>query len=159
MLSAAQQQASDALAAARRCIGATPIALDYTATMRPLALARLLLTAGFCVKWVYADAFASLESEDFTWLQRNAPELELLPTVHPVMRVLPRETGEKVLAIGQKAAYFTGSSYFVNLVEGGGLHGFTGIAALAQQMQDAFLHPRDTKRLIEQKGFGCGCCL
>ena len=75
------------------------------------------------------------------------------------MRVEPRQSREKTLAIGQKAAYFTGSAYFVNLVEGGGLSGFAGIAHLAGRMREAFLRPKDTQRLIEQKGFGCGCCL
>ena len=158
-LDAAQAQAMQALDEARACIGGAPIALDHTATMRPLALVRLLVEAGFCVERLYCDSFAPLEAADFAWLQRHAPEITLLPTTAPRMRVEPRQSREKTLAIGQKAAYFTGSAYFVNLVEGGGLSGFAGIAHLAGRMREAFLHPKDTQRLIEQKGFGCGCCL
>ena len=158
-LDAAQAQAMQALDEARACIGGAPIALDHTATMRPLALVRLLVEAGFCVERLYCDSFAPLEAADFSWLQCHAPEITLLPTTAPRMRVEPRKSREKTLAIGQKAAYFTGSAYFVNLVEGGGLSGFAGIAHLAGRMREAFLHPKDTQRLIEQKGFGCGCCL
>ena len=38
-----------------------------------------------------------------------------------------RGNEENVLAIGQKAAWFTGTRHFVNLVEGAGLYGFDGI--------------------------------
>ncbi|MEI3189012.1 MAG: hypothetical protein V8S38_04855 [Lachnospiraceae bacterium] len=55
------------------------------------------------------------------------------------MRVLPRGGEEKVLAIGQKAAYFSRSRHFVNLgAEGEGLYGFDGIRRTAELMMDAY---------------------
>ena len=39
------------------------------------------------------------------------------------MRFVNRHAGEKLLAVGQKAAYFTGTNYFVNIIEGGGMTG------------------------------------
>ncbi len=66
---------------------------------------------------------------------------------------------EKILAFGQKAAYFTDSPYFVNLVEGGGLYGFDGICKLAELMIDAFSEPKDVEKEIGIKGWGCESCL
>ena len=75
------------------------------------------------------------------------------------MRVLSRKCSEKILAIGQKAAYFTGSDNFVNIVEGGGMYGFDGICRMAELMVDAYLHKKDARSLIQIKGLGCGCLL
>ena len=70
------------------------------------------------------DGISPEEKEDFLWLQEHAPELELIATIQVKMRALPRGGEGKVLAIGQKAAYFSRSRHFVNLVQGEGLYGF-----------------------------------
>lgn len=153
------EAAETALRKARELIGGTPIAIDYTATTRPLSLARLLCEHGFVVERLYADGFTSEEREDFLWLREHRPELRLYATVHPKMRVLPRTAAEKTLAIGQKAAFFTGTGHFVNIVEGGGLYGFDGVRRMAALMTDACLHGKNTRRLIQMKGLGCESCL
>lgn len=151
------ERAKKTLKSAKDVIGNTPIAIDYTATMRPLGLARLLIEHGFNVERIYADGLNTEEEDDFEWLKRNSPDLKLYATVQVKMRVLPRKTSEKMLAIGQKAAYFTGSDYFVNIVEGGGMYGFDGICRMAELMADACIHKKDAKKLIQIKGLGCGC--
>ena len=75
------------------------------------------------------------------------------------MRVLPRHAEEKVLAIGQKAAWFSGSSYFVNMVQGGGLWGFDGIRRTLELMTEAFLEEKAPEDLIICKGWGCESCI
>lgn len=150
--------AERALAAARRVIGQTPIAIDYTATTRPLGLAKLLIEHGFAVSRVYADSFLAEERSAFDWLQAHAPGLTLQPTVQVGMRVAPRDAGV-TLAIGQKAAYFTGTRHFVNIVEGGGLYGLDGIRRMAELMVEAHLHEKDARSLIQIKGLGCRCCV
>ena len=147
----------EALRHAKSVIGDAPVVIDYTATMRPLSLARLLLTHGFNVTALYADSFSGEEKDDFAWLQEHYPTLPVYATVHVKMRVLPRETSEKTLAIGQKAAYFTGTPYFVNTVECGGYYGFSGIRQILSLMEEAFLQEKDTRKLIQIKGLGCGC--
>ena len=147
------------LAGAKNLMGEMPIVLDYLYHPRPLGLAKLLLTHGFCVKAIYLDGISSEEKEDFLWLQEHAPELELIATIQVKMRVLPRGEEEKVLAIGQKAAYFSRSRHFVNLVQGEGLYGFDGIRRTAELMMDAYRNEKDTERLVIQKGWGCECCL
>lgn len=147
------------LAEAKNLMGEMPIVLDYLYHPRPLGLAKLLLTHGFCVKAIYLDGISLEEKEDFLWLQEHAPELELIATIQVKMRVLPRGGEEKVLAIGQKAAYFSRSRHFVNLVQGEGLYGFDGIRRTAELMMDAYRNEKDTERLVIQKGWGCECCL
>lgn len=147
------------LAEAKNLMGEMPIVLDYLYHPRPLGLAKLLLIHGFCVKAIYLDGISPEEKEDFLWLQEHAPELELIATIQVKMRVLPRGGEEKVLAIGQKAAYFSRSRHFVNLVQGEGLYGFDGIRRTAELMMDAYRNEKDTEKLVIQKGWGCECCL
>ena len=147
----------DALNEAREKINGTEIRIDYTLCPRPLGLAKLLLTHGLNVTTVYADSFTSDEKADFEFLQAHYPHLMLYPTVHAGMRVLPRRSSGKVLALGQKAAYFSGTGYFVNIVEGAGLYGFDGITRLIEMMLDANRKEKDVRKLIQIKGLGCDC--
>ncbi len=148
-----------ALAEALAEIGDTPIELDYTAHPRPLGLARRLLEAGFAVRRVYLDTISAAEKRDFEALRASAPELLLCPTVSPGMRVRPREDAD-VLAIGQKAAYFAGTAHFVNLVGGGGLYGWHGAVRLAGLCREAYREPKDTRSVIQIKGWSSGgCCI
>lgn len=148
-----------ALNDARAVIGDTPIAIDAAAHPRPLGLARILLSHGFRVTEVYLDAVSGEETEAHSWLLENAPGLLISPTVAPDMRAAPRERVEKTLAIGQKAAWFTGTPYFVNIVQGGGLWGFAGVRTMARLMKEAFLVEKDTRDIIPRKGLGCESCI
>ena len=121
------EKCEQALKETRERIGDTPVALDYLFHPRPLGLAKLLLTHGFKVETVYLDSISPEEKEDFLWLQKHCPSLMLKATIQVKMRVLSRKNNRKILAIGQKAAWFTGSRNFVNMVQGGGLYGFDGI--------------------------------
>lgn len=141
----------------RSLMGDTPIAIDYTAVPRPFELARLLCDYGFSVRRIYADAVTLEDAEAFLALKETAPDIEILPTVHAAMRVLERSYPEKIVAIGQKAAYFTGTKNFVNIVEGGGHWGYDGVLRLLGEIEDAFLNEKETEKLIQVKGWGCGC--
>ncbi len=154
-----RQSCEDVLAEAKALIGDMPIALDYTYHPRPLGLAKLLLTHGFCVKSVYLDGISPEEEADFIWLKEHEPELLLIATIQVKMRVLKRGGSSEVLAVGQKAAYFSRSRHFVNLVQGEGLYGFDGIKRTAELMMDAYMNEKDTQKLVVQKGWGCECCL
>jgi len=157
----AREQAEEALRAAKEEIGDTPIALDYTAVPRPVSLARLLLDRGFRVTRIYADVFLPEERDDFEYLRKTYPDLTVSAAVHAKMRFAPRfaETGDGVLAIGQKAAWFCGTRHFVNIVSGGGLYGYSGLVRLAGLMLDAFREEKNTEEVIRRKGFGCESCL
>ena len=159
-ISEKRDRADRALAHARALIGDTPITLDHIVTPRPLSLARLLLEHGFYVTHIYLDAMLPEEERDFEWLQDHHPDLCLSATIHPKMRVLHEaENAGSMLALGPKAAWFGGTARFVNLVECGGMWGFSGIGKLAGLMEDAYMHEKDTRALVPRKGFGCACVL
>lgn len=154
-----KQRAKEALKEAKDVIGDTPIVVDYTFTFRILNFTRMLLEEGFCVKEIYEDAFLPEEKEDFEWISEHAPEIIISATSRPQMRFAAKENGEKILAIGQKAAYFAGTDHFVNVVESGGLFGFDGIRQIADLMKEAYLTKKDRKLLIQRKGYGCESCI
>ena len=139
-------------------IGRTPVFVDYTFHPRPLGLCRLLLEHGFAVEGVFLDSILQEEKEDFLWIREHFPGFRLLATVNPECRVLERNRRD-VLAIGQKAAWFTGTSHFVNVVQGGGLFGFDGIQKTMDLMEEAFREPKDTRTLVIRKGWGCESCI
>ena len=140
-------------------IGQMPIAIDYTYCPRPLGLARVLLDAGFNVQRVYADSFSGEEKEDFAYLQRTYPELALYPTVHAKMRFLANKEPSDFLALGQKAAYFTNTNHFVNLVDSGGMMGYQTVWLTARLMRQAAREEQDMRQLVQIKGLGCESCL
>lgn len=140
-------------------IGQTPITIDYIAHPRPLGLAKYLLEHGFNVQKVYLDGISAEEENVFCWLKEQAPELMLSATMHPYKRVRERGKKEKVLAVGPKAAWFEDTGYFVNLVEGAGLHGYHGIRHMLELMQDAYRTEKDTENLVPRKGLGCESCV
>lgn len=149
----------DSINHAKSIIGGTPVVLDYLYHPRPLGLAKLLLEHGFHVTTVYLDSISPEEKPAFDWLKLHHPDLELRATIQTKMRVLPRGTEGKVLAIGQKAAWFSGSRNFVNMVQGGGLWGFDGIRRTMELMTEAFLKEKDPEDLIVRKGWGCESCI
>ncbi|MGM9589311.1 MAG: nitrogenase component 1 [Faecousia sp.] len=149
----------EALRKTLELVADTPIAIDYTYCPRPLGLAKLLLTAGFNVKKVYLDVVTGEEKADFDYLKENYSSLELYPTVHASMRFLAAKERSDYLAIGQKAAYFTNTNHFVNVVEGGGMLGYQAVTRTLELMRQAYLEEKDMRSLIQIKGMGCGGCV
>ncbi len=157
----AKRNALRALEHAREVAGDFSVEIDYTATPRPVGLALLLAEHGFRVTRVYTDAMIEEERPAFERLRSLAPDLLLTATVHAKMRFAGKGVHEHgpVLAIGQKAAYFSGTRHFVNIVSGGGMYGFDGVAKLAALIEDAAIHEKDTETVIQHKGLGCRSCL
>ena len=149
----------DALQHLRDVVGDTPIAIDYIAVQRPLGFARLLLERGFAVREVYLDAVSPEEENDFLWLKENRGEVLLCSTIHVNGRLLHAGAIDSehsgFLAVGPKAAWFCGTEHFVNLVDYGGMWGYSGIRKMASLMEDAFENAKDTKDLVPRKGLGC----
>lgn len=136
----------------------TEIAIDYTAVSKPFELAKLLTDFNIKVTKIYTDAISSEDKPSFECLKSNYPDIEIFPTVRANMCVIPKISDNKVLAIGQKAAYFNSTKHFVNIVEGGGHWGYDGILKLCDEIEEAYYNEKDTQKLIQIKGMGCGCC-
>ncbi len=158
-LEALRSKAEKALDRASRELADMAVAIDYTAVSCPLELTKLLITHGIQVEEVYADSFIASDREAFQWLQKEVPDLRLYATVQAKMGMLPHtkalEKNGKLLAIGQKAAYYTGTRHLVNMVEGSGLWGYDGIARLADWMCQAAQEEADVENIIQVKGWGC----
>ena len=127
-----REQCGSALSEALRIIGNRPIAIDY---------------------------IAGEEKAAFEALRERHPELALFPTVDPQMRFHSAAEKTDFLAIGQKAAHFTNTDHFVNVVEGGGMNGFQAITKTLEYMTDAHYNTKDMRNLVQIKGLGCACCL
>ena len=152
-------------------IGGTPVTIDYTFCPRPLGLARLLLENGFNVTKVYLDGIPGADRPDYEILRDKYPDLMLHPTVHAAMRFAATENSEaagadagsvdgcRVLAVGQKAAYFENTDNFVNVVEGGGMMGYEAVVHTLGLMREAFSEKKDMRGLVQIKGLGCGVCV
>lgn len=154
-----REECDRALKETKDLIGDTPISIDFAFCPRPLGLARMLLDAGFNVEKVYLDAISGEEKNDYLYLQQAFPNLTLHPTVHAKMRFMASKEPTKTLAIGQKAAYFANTNHFVNVVEGGGMHGYQAVLQTLQYMREAFLEEKDMRSLIQVKGMGCEGCI
>ena len=139
-------------------VGSIPIAIDYTYCPRPLGLAKLLLDNGFNVQRVYLDVITAEERNAYEYLKDHYPQLLLFPTVHASMRFLAEKEPSGYLAIGQKAAHFMNTGYFVNVVEGGGMLGYQAILKTLALMREAVRQEKDMRSLIQIKGMGCGGC-
>ena len=157
---AEKAEAREALRAAKRVLGERPVAICQSATTRPLGLAKRLLDAGIRVTDVFADMFLTGDRAAFDALRASHPELAVHPVTTPEMRFSPRRFPDGLVAIGQKAAWFTGAKHMVNLIEGGPYWGHGGVAALARRLAAAAEHEADVASIIRIKGYGClgGVC-
>ena len=68
-----EQQIEEKATKLHDILGQTPVAIDFTATPRPLGLARFLLTHGFNVYAVYLDAVSPDEKDSFFFLKEHYP--------------------------------------------------------------------------------------
>lgn len=155
-------QAEESLKKALSILGDSPIYIDYSSSTRYLSLARLLIEHGFNVCGIYGDVIQPDDESALNWLKNNAPSLPFMATKDFHSRFVFREkariaelNGKKLIAIGQKAAYFTGTNNFANMIENNGAYGYYAIEKLSDLLIDAFLNEKDTERIIQVKAWGC----
>lgn len=165
------ETAASELAALKAEIGSLPIAIDYTFTHCPFSLIRALREAGLNVVRLYADASLPEDAEDFQWLQQHHPQFEIYSAKQADMRFAvdadalaaaqKPDPPRRILALGQKAAYYTASPYFVSVIESGGAFGLSGLADLSQEMLQASRTPKNLEKTISPKGWRgpCELCL
>lgn len=157
---AEKSAARTALAQAADALAGRPVAICQTATTRPVALARRLVESGIRVTDLYCDSFLPADKTDFEILRKKALGILVHPTTVPEMRfATPAEKRDDIVAIGQKAAFFTGATHMLNMIEGGPWWGHGGVRSLALALAAAAREPVDVDRIISVKGYGCnGCC-
>ncbi|MDD4396630.1 MAG: nitrogenase component 1 [Sphaerochaetaceae bacterium] len=147
---------SSALYEASRFVQKKRITIDYTASARPLSLARLLSNHGFEVSSVYLEGFNGEEKDDFEYLKKNFPAIQIIKSSHPDLPFdRPNQVQDDVIAIGQKCAYYENTEHFVNLIADGGHYGFEAIDSLSRDIISAFNERKPVKDIITVKGWGC----
>lgn len=135
-------------------IGNTPISIDASAIDESLSLAYFLIQHGFTVDSIYLDAFTE-SREIFDSLQKKAGNIKIYSAENWNMRIIDRNTPYKVLGIGQQAAYYNTSPYFVNMIMSAGMYGYQGIRHLMELMREAYRQPKDIASLVQHKGWEC----
>ena len=140
----------------RALLDGTPVSIDYTAVDCPLELASYLLDHGFQVESVFIDVFTE-SRETFEELQQKAPDLKIYQSLGWNIRRMERGYDGKIIAIGQKSAYFKDTDYFVNVVENEGMYGYRGILHLMELLRDAAVNVKPMRELVQIKGWGCSC--
>ena len=146
------EQAAEAL---RKALAGTAISLDDTAVDRPLELALYLLDHGFSVESVFLESITE-PREVFERLREKKTDLKVYSALGWNMRRVRREHSGKLLAVGQKSAYFAGCGYFVNMTQNDGLYGYRGIRRLFRLMAEAAVEEKPLRELVQQKGWRAG---
>lgn len=162
LLDSYKKEAEQALAETAKALSGWNITIDAASTPRPFGLAALLESHGFTVTCVYADACGPLdEAAKAQWealAAKHGHEATTLPMIDWRMRCAPLDNGsgedDKFLAIGQKAAYYSNTGHFVNLIYQSGLLGFRGITKLCALMQEAAENEKDTEVVLSEKAIG-----
>ena len=155
-----RSDAESALKELKELIGDTQLQIDYTATPKPFSLAAMLVKYGMNVTEIYADGIPSEEDKAVAFLKENAPDLELCAATDFRARLIDRDAAGKngiIIAIGQKAAYYTNTKHMVNMIVNNGLYGYTGIIKLCKLIEDAYKNESDVRSIISIKGWGCSC--
>ena len=155
-LSAIRKKMKQTALKAREVLDGIPVSIDYTLIDEPLGLALYLLDHGFEVESVLIDSIHEDESV-FRKLQARKPDLRFYNSLNWNMRACDRRHDGKIIGIGQKAAYFNNTPYFINAVENAGMYGFQGIMRLMDLLIEAAEQPKDLKQLVQVKGWGCRC--
>jgi len=122
----------------------------------PLELAYFLHQKGFRVESVFIDVFTE-SREIFERLRDAMPELKVYQSLGWNIRQMKRGHEGKIVAIGQKSAYFNDTDYFVNIVENDGMYGYLGIRRLMELLREAAQETKPMKKLVQIKGWGCSC--
>lgn len=149
-----RKETEEAALRLREKLNGVPVSVDYTAVVRPLEFAVYLLEHGFNVESVLIDVITESE-EVFRKLVEIKPDLKVYSSLGWNMRTADRTHEGKILAVGQKSAYFNNTNYFVNVVENAGMYGYRGILHLLGLMDEAFDSEKNMPVLIQEKGWGC----
>lgn len=150
-----QEQTEKSVETCRRQLSGTPLSIDYTAVDKPLELAVYLLEHGFNVESVLVENITE-SREIFEKLQKMKPQLKVYSSLGWNMRLADRSHAEKIVAIGQKSAYFHDTDYFVNEVENAGMYGYRGIMHLMDLIREADSTAKPMRKLVQQKGWMAG---
>lgn len=138
----------------KKIVGDRKIAIDYTITPHYMSLAKALLVHGFNVKTIFTDSISGDDLDDFNYVKEHYKNIDIYPVVSANSLYSKYDFApDEYLAIGQKAAYFTRTNYFVNVVEGDGMYGFGAIQEIINLIKEAHMNKKNMVELVGIKGY------
>jgi len=146
----------------RKAVGDRPVIIDNLCINRPVGFARLLFEHGFNVKMIVADTISMEEADDLQILKDECPEIYVLNPIgagsefdRSYMNIFSggENDHKEPVAVGPKAAYFSGTSHFVNAIEYDGGDGYMGLRHIMSLIDDA-CRTEKNKEIVTGKGLG-----
>ena len=120
-----------------------PVVIDYGDAEPFLLRGSCLRTVFVCMRFMRTLSFRR-NRRHLTILKYMSRPSFLRPAGDYKLRFIPRNESDRlgrILAIGQKAAYYTGTDRFVNLIENGGLYMDSRELSLYGKMAEAAKKP------------------
>ena len=146
-----QERARQSIERAKETVGDLPIIVDASAVIRPFDMARALLEYGFHVVRIQAQECIPIDQENFAWLEREHPEVEVMQPKHHKAVLQDRRIPESI-SIGVDGAYLAGSRHVADLFADEGMYGYHGVELLMQKLEKAANETTDLKQMIEEYG-------
>ena len=146
-----RERAEKSIERARKAVGDMPVIVDASSVIRPFDLARALLEYGFRVVRVQAQECISIDKENFAWLEREHPEVEVMQPKHHKAVLQDKQIPESI-AIGVDGAYLAGSGHVADLFADEGMYGYHGVELLMQKLEQAPEEKADLKQMIHEYG-------
>lgn len=137
----------------RELLKDTMISIDQSAIEYPLSLALFLEKHDIKVHSLFLDAL--LEDEDtLNQLIAYNPNIKIYSIESCAMRQMHRESSN-IVAIGQQAAFFLNTPYFVDIIFQAGMYGYKGIRYLCTLIEEAYSDSKDIQMTVSHKGWRC----
>lgn len=138
----------------KEVLNGAPVAIDHSAVDMPFSLALFLEERGITVSDIFLEGTTE-GIEVIAKLKELHPDIRIYNPDNCMMRKHVRQCEEKTLAIGQQAAYFLNTPYFVNQIFTAGMYGYEGILEMIHRMEEAFIEKKDIKSTVSVKGWRC----
>lgn len=136
-----ETRAEEALGHAAQVLNGFEVVVDSSAVLRPFSLAKLLVKYGFNVRCVYVDSANPPEKASIEWLQKNAPQVEMIDSGDILMPDKRNFKLREGLAIGLEASCYHRTTHTLDLFYDNGLWGYQGVIELANRIENALLAP------------------
>lgn len=138
----------------KQLLNGASVAIDHSAIDLPFSLTLFLSERGIYVSDLFLEG-TSESKEVIEKVKALNPDLRVYNPESCLMRKHSRTHETKTLAIGQQAAYFLNTPYFVNQIFTAGMYGYEGILELLKRMEEALLKPKEIQETVGYKGWRC----
>ena len=146
-----EKRAKEAIQSAVEKLKNIPIVVSDSAVLRPFSLAKALISYGFTVKEVVAQAAVSVDKEAYEEFLKTYPDIEIIQPLHH-RSAIREKAGEGMVAIGFEGAYLRQCDYVVDLSDDEGMYGYYGLIRLMNMLEQSITEKADLRKMIEEYG-------